>query len=78
VEQKWIKNKTNILFGGKNMAIITFDRNNNLVSVLVEKTDMIHDKKDGAISISNADKSYRTGEVIINGDIQLCMVRGER
>lgn len=60
------------------MAIITFDRINNTVSVLVEKMDLIHDKKDGVITISSAANSYSSGEVIINGDTQLCMVRGER
>ena len=60
------------------MAIITFDHNNNTVSVLVEKMDVIHDKNDGITNISSAAKAYNSGEVIINGDIHLCMVRGER
>ena len=59
------------------MAVITFDRDNNRVSVLVEKTDVINDKDGNTTYISNA-KDYNVGKIFVNGEIELCMVRGER
>ena len=59
------------------MAVIVFDYDKNSVSVLVEKTDVIHDKKGNETVISSA-KNISAGKVFVNGNINLCMIRGER
>ena len=59
------------------MAVITFERDNNRVSVLVEKTDVICDKEGNTTYVNNA-KTYNSGKIFVNGEIELCMIRGER
>ncbi|MBQ8570316.1 MAG: hypothetical protein IJ444_02260 [Kiritimatiellae bacterium] len=59
------------------MAIITFNINDGSVSVLVEKTDLIRKENNGTICTQNA-KHYGVGTVLVNEDMKLCMVRGER
>ena len=57
------------------MAIITFDEDN--VSILVEKDDVIQEIKDSVTYIKSASR-YTIGSVIGNGKANLCVVRGER
>lgn len=59
------------------MAVITFDIDKQTVSVLVEKTDLIHNREGNTTEIGSG-KKYTVGKVFINGDINLCMIRGER
>lgn len=59
------------------MAVITFDLDNGKVSVLVEKTDIIREK-DGGVTYSQSAKNHSVGTVLVNEEIELCMVRGER
>lgn len=59
------------------MAVITFDLDSNTVSALVEKTDRICNKKGSTTEICGA-HTYSAGKVFVNGEIGLCMIRGER
>ena len=59
------------------MAVIVFDSERNSVSVLVEKTDVIHERKDNQVTVFSA-KQCSAGKVLINENINLCMIRGER
>lgn len=59
------------------MAIITFDLDNGKVYILVEKTDIIREKDEGAIYSQSA-KKHSVGTVFINEEIELCMIRGEK
>lgn len=59
------------------MAIITFDHDNDSISILVEKTDIITDRESNTTSIKSA-KDYVVGKVFINEEVNLCMIRGER
>ena len=59
------------------MAVITFDTVNNSVCILVEKSDEIHMKDDNVVEVSSGSK-HLSGKIFINGEIQTCIVRGER
>ena len=59
------------------MAIITFDNDNGKVSVLLEKTDIIR-IKDGNTICFNSAKNRHVGEMLINSEVKLCVIRGER
>lgn len=59
------------------MAVITLDRDNDSISILVEKSDIIHDKEDNVMVVGCGSK-YSSGKVFVNGEIHLCMMRGER
>lgn len=59
------------------MAVITLDNYNNIVSILVEKTDVIKEKDDFTVYMQNA-SSYQAGHMFINEQTNLCMIRGER
>lgn len=59
------------------MAVITLDAANNTVTVLVEKTDLVHEREDNTVVIGNGSK-HTIGKVFANGEVKLCMVRGER
>lgn len=59
------------------MAVITFDIEKDSVSVLVEKTDAVYTKDGNIITVGRASQDV-AGKIYVNGEIQLCMVRGER
>ena len=59
------------------MAVITLDAEKNTVTILVEKTDLVHDKEDNMVVVGSG-SSYTIGKVFANGEVKLCMVRGER
>lgn len=59
------------------MAVITFDTKNNSVCILVEKSDIIHTKDDSVVEISTGAK-HLSGKVFVNGEINTCIIRGER
>ncbi len=59
------------------MAVITFDIDKNTVSVLVEKTDKVHIKEKGSIELNKGDQ-YPVGKIFVNGEIETCIIRGER
>ena len=59
------------------MAVITFDTEKNSVCVLVEKSDIIHTKDDAVVEISTGAK-HLSGKIFVNGEIQTCIIRGER
>ena len=59
------------------MAVITFDTVNNSVCILVEKSDEIHMKDDNVVEVSTGAK-HLSGKIFINGEIQTCIIRGER
>ena len=59
------------------MAVITFDTTNNSICVLVEKSDIIHTKDDSMVEVSTGAK-HLSGKVFVNGEINTCIIRGER
>lgn len=59
------------------MAVITLDAEKNTVDILVEAKDLVHYKEDNVINVGSGSK-YITGKVFANGEVKLCMVRGER
>ena len=59
------------------MAVITLDVEKNTVTVLVEKTDLVHEKEDNMIVVGSGSK-HTIGKVFTNGEVKLCMIRGER
>ncbi len=61
------------------MAVITLDAAKNTVTVLVEKTDLVHEyeEKDNIIVVGSGGK-HTIGKVFANGEVKLCMIRGER
>lgn len=61
------------------MAVITLDAANNTVTVLVEKTDLVHehDRENNLVVIGSGSK-HTVGKIFANGEVKLCMVRGER
>lgn len=59
------------------MAVITLDAEKNTVTILVEKTDLVHYVKENMIEIANGSK-YTIGKTFANGEVKLCMIRGER
>lgn len=59
------------------MAVITLDRDKNRIAVLVEKNDLVKDKEKNVINVKLASQ-YSTGDIFVNGEIDLCMIRGER
>ena len=59
------------------MAVITFDAANNSVCILVEKSDVIHMKDDNVVEVSAGSK-HLSGKIFVNGEIQTCIIRGER
>ena len=59
------------------MAVITFDNDDGVVSVLLEKTDIIR-IKEGNTTCSQSAKNRPVGEMLANYEVKLCVVRGER
>lgn len=59
------------------MAVITLDVEKNTVTVLVEKSDLVHYVEDNLITVASGSK-YTIGKTFVNGEINLCMIRGER
>jgi hypothetical protein len=59
------------------MAVITFDVEKNSVCVLVEKSDIINTKEDNIVEVSSGAK-HVSGKIFVNGEIDACIVRGER
>ena len=59
------------------MAIITFDNDNGAVSVLLEKTDIIR-TIDSETMCSYSAQRRAVGELLMNDEVQLCVIRGER
>ena len=49
----------------------------NTVTVLVEKADLVHERKDNEIIVGCGSK-HVIGKVFANGEVKLCMIRGER
>ena len=59
------------------MAVITLDAEKNTVTILVEKTDLVHYVKENVIEVASGGK-YTIGKTFANGEVNLCMIRGER
>lgn len=63
------------------MAVITFNLDKNdvcsSICVLAEKTDIIRFAQDNTTTTSSGDK-YLSGKMFINGETEVCIVRGER
>lgn len=59
------------------MAVITLNTTDNSVCVLVEKSDIIHFKDENVVEVSSGAKQL-LGKVFVNGEIQTCIIRGER
>ena len=59
------------------MAVITLDAAKNTITVLVEKTDLVHEKDDNVIVVGSGSK-HTIGKIFANGEVNICMVRGER
>ena len=59
------------------MAVITLDAEKNTVTVLVEKTDLVHSIKNNMVEIASGNQ-YTIGKTFANGEVNLCMIRGER
>ena len=59
------------------MAIITFGDDDDVVSVLLEKTDIVR-IKEGNTTYSQSAKNRNVGEMLINSKVKLCVIRGER
>lgn len=59
------------------MAVITLDLDKNTVSILVEKTDLIRERENNELTSYSAMAAV-SGKVFVNGEIPLCMIRGER
>lgn len=59
------------------MAVITLDLDKNTISILVEKTDLMRERENNIVTAYKAD-TVLSGKVFVNGEIQLCMIRGER
>lgn len=59
------------------MAVITLDLDKNTVAILVEKTDIIREEANNEITTYRAE-DCQPCKVFVNGEIPLCMIRGER
>ena len=59
------------------MAIVVFNDDDNVVSVLVDKTDIISHVDETTISTKSA-SDYSSEHVLINGRVNFCAIRGER
>lgn len=59
------------------MAVITLDAEKNTVTVLVEKNDLVRCVEDNIITVASGNK-YTIGKTFANGEVSLCMIRGER
>lgn len=59
------------------MAVITLDLDKNTISILVEKTDLMRERENNIVTAYKADTAL-SGKVFVNGEIPLCMIRGER
>ena len=59
------------------MAVFTFDVENNRVSILVEKSDMVSYLEDNTLTIGNGGQ-HTVGKVFANGECSVCIIRGER
>ena len=59
------------------MAVITLDAEKNTVTVLVEKSDLVHERKGNMLEVGGAN-THTIGKVFANGEVNLCMIRGER
>lgn len=59
------------------MAIITFNNDSSEVSVLLEKTDIIRIIDEETICSYGASRRS-VGEMLMNEEVRLCVIRGER
>lgn len=59
------------------MAVITFNIKNDSISILVEKTDQVNIQDKDIVKIYKG-KHYPIGKVLINGEIETFIIRGER
>ena len=59
------------------MAIITLNYDDDSVSVLLEKTDIIRIIDESSICSYSASRR-NVGEMLINDNVKLCVIRGER
>lgn len=59
------------------MAVFTLDNDNNILTILVEKSDRICNKNKGVTEITNA-KNFNVGKMFIAGEQNVYMIRGER
>ena len=59
----------------KEPSVVAIDK--NTVSILVEKTDLIRERENNELISYNAN-AVVSGKVFVNGEIPLCMIRGER
>jgi hypothetical protein len=59
------------------MAVITLDAEKNTVTILVEKADVVNEIEDNMVVVGNGQK-HIIGKIFANGEVKLCMVRGER
>lgn len=59
------------------MAIITLNKDNDSLYVLVEKTDLIRKKEYGTIETYEREQ-VSSGHVLASGELPICMIRGER
>lgn len=63
------------------MAVITFNVDKKdvceSVCVLAENTDVIRFVQDNITTTSSGDK-YLSGKMFINGETEVCIIRGER
>lgn len=59
------------------MAVFTFDIEKNSISILLEKTDIVRYIENNIITTGEGE-DYFTGKVFINGELPVCIIRGER
>lgn len=59
------------------MAIITFDNDSGAVSVLLEKTDIVRIIDEQSLCSYHASRRS-VGEMLMNEEVKLCVIRGER
>ena len=59
------------------MAVFTFDVEKNSISILVERSDMVSYLENGTLTIGTGAK-YTSGKVFVNGELPVCIIRGER
>ena len=59
------------------MAVFTFDVEKNSISILVEKSDMVSYKENDTLTIGHGGQ-YTAGKLFVNGEVSVCIIRGER